>query len=208
MSKRERSTSAAAGPSSRDAILDAAGELIASNGYDGMVISDLTARSGLPASSIYYHFGNKLGVLSALLDRTFGELHAAFPEPSSYDLGDPLERFEAWFTAACRSLDQRPDYLQLLLAISVGPHKDAELVRDTVRRIRDYAHSSWVDALTPIFGDGEAAFVDELAVLGRAVTDGLAVASSFDGMSYSSHVDPFVALIRGLAAQRATARRI
>lgn len=207
MPKREGSASAAAGQNSRDVILDAARELIANNGYDGMVISDLCARSGLPASSIYYHFGNKLGVLSALLDRTFGELHAAFPEPSSYDPGDPLERFEAWFTAACRSLDQRPDYLQLLLAISVGPHKDAGVVRDTVRRIRDYAHASWVDALTPIFGDEDAAFVDKLAILGRAVTDGLAVTNSFDGMSYSSHVAPFVALIRGLAEQRAARRR-
>ena len=204
--KREGSASAGAGPSSRDVILDAARELIASKGYDGMVISDLCALSGLPASSIYYHFGNKLGVLAALLDRTFGELHAAFPDPSSYDPGDPLERFEAWFTAACRSLDRRPDYLQLLLAISVGPHKDTELVRDTVRRIRDYAHASWVDALTPIFGDGDPEFVDQLAVLGRAVTDGLAVTNSFDGKSYSSHVAPFVAMVRGLAELRAPDR--
>ncbi|WP_344411430.1 TetR/AcrR family transcriptional regulator [Pseudonocardia ailaonensis] len=188
--------------SSRELILDAARELIASRGYDGMVISDLCARSGLPASSIYYHFGNKLGVLAALLDRTFGELHAAFPDPTSYGPGDPLERFEAWFTAACRSLDQRPEYLRLLLAISVGSHKDTELVGDTVRRIRDYAHASWVSALTPIFGAEQAEFVDQLAVLGRAVTDGLAVTNSFDGMSYSSHVAPFVEMIRGLAERR------
>lgn len=205
--KRERSATAAAGPTSRDVILDAAQELIASKGYDGMVISDLCARSGLPPSSIYYHFGNKLGVLAALLDRTFGELHAAFPDPSSYEIADPLQRFEAWFTGACRSLDRRPDYLQLLLAISVGPHKDAELVRDTVRRVRDYAHASWVDALTPVFGEGEEELVDQLATLGRAVTDGLAVTNSFDGMSYSSHVAPFVALVRGLAVERAAQRR-
>ena len=76
----------------------------------------------------------------------------------------------------------------------------------TVRRIRDYAHASWVEALTPIFApdgneDGEA-FVDQLAVLGRAMTDGLSVANSLDGATYSSNVAPFVALIRGLAGQR------
>lgn len=202
VAKGAGSSSGAATRSSRELILDAARELIASRGYDGMVISDLCARSGLPASSIYYHFGNKLGVLAALLDRTFGELHAAFPDPSSYRAGDPLDRFEAWFTAACQSLDQRPEYLRLLLAISVGSHKDTELVGDTVRRIRDYAHASWVAALTPVFGEEQAEFVDKLAVLGRAVTDGLAVTNSFDGMSYSSHVAPFVAMIRGLAEQR------
>lgn len=176
-----------------------------------MAISDLSAQSGLPPSSIYYHFGSKLGVLAALLERTFDELHALFPDPASFDDLAPLDRLEAWFSAACSSLDRRPDYLQLLVAISVGPQKDAEAVQTTVRRIRDYAHASWVAALTPIFaphgGKNNEALVQQLAVLGRALTDGLSVTNSFDGMSYSSHVAPFVALVRGLAEQQAAAKR-
>ncbi|GAA1560101.1 hypothetical protein GCM10009741_76580 [Kribbella lupini] len=203
---------ATAGSSSQDNILNAARALIGDKGYDGMAISDLSARSGLPPSSIYYHFGNKFGVLAALLERTFEEMHGLFPSPSSFDDLEPLDRLEAWFTAACRSLDQRPDYLRLLVAISVGPHKDADAVQQTVRRVRDYAHASWVDALTPIFapngGKNNQAVVEQLAVLGRALTDGLSVTNSFDGLSYSSQVAPFVALIRGLAEQRrGTAKR-
>lgn len=177
-----------------------------------MAISDLCTESGLPASSIYYHFGNKLGVLAALLERTFQELHAQFPAPSSFDNLEPLPRFEAWLTTACASLDQRPDYLRLLLAISVGPHKDAEMVRTTVRRIRDSAHTSWVEALTPVFapdgGEEDGAFVEQMAVLGRAMTDGLSVSNSFDGTSYSANVAPFVSLIRGLAHQRGQAKGV
>jgi AcrR family transcriptional regulator len=207
MAKGNGSVSATAGASSRDVILDAARTLVAGRGYDGMAISDLSAQSGLPASSIYYHFGNKLGVLAGLLDRTFEEMHASFPNPSSFDDHEPLERFEAWLSTACRSLDQRPEYLRILLAISVGPHKDAEIVRTTVRRIRDYAHASWVEALTPVFaangGTVDEKFIDELAVLGRAMTDGLSLTNTFDGMSYSAHAAPFVALIRGLAARGA-----
>ncbi|GAA1208461.1 TetR/AcrR family transcriptional regulator [Pseudonocardia alaniniphila] len=205
MVRASNSASSAAGSSSRDVILDAARTLIASKGYDGMAVSDLCAESGLPASSIYYHFGNKLGVLAALLERTFDELHALFPNPSSFDGREPIDRLEAWFTAACRSLDRRPDYLRLLLAVSVGPHKDSETVRSTVRRIRDHAHASWVDALTPIFAPGGdedgKVLVEQLAVLGRAMTDGLSVAHSLDGATYSSHVAPFISLIRGLAQQ-------
>jgi AcrR family transcriptional regulator len=212
MAKVRESALSAANPSSRDVILDAARTLVTSRGYDGMAISDLCTKSGLPASSIYYHFGNKLGVLAALLERTFEELHAQFPAPSSFDGLEPLPRFEAWLTKACASLDQRPDYLRLLLAISVGPHKDAEMVRTTVRRIRDSAHTSWVEALTPVFAvDGseeEHAFVARLAVLGRAMTDGLSVANSFDGMSYSSNVTPFVSLVRGLAEERGRLRGV
>ncbi|WP_153547406.1 TetR/AcrR family transcriptional regulator [Streptomyces sp. RB17] len=200
------STSAAVGLSSREVILNAARSLIGEKGYDGMAISDLSAQSGLPPSSIYYHFGNKFGVLAALLERTFEELHALFPDPSSFDDLAPLERLEAWFSAACSSLDRRPDYLRLLVAISVGPQKDAEAVRQIVRRIRDYARLSWVEALTPIFapnGDKAGkALVEELAVLGRALTDGFSVTNSFDNVTYSSQVAPFVSLVRGLAAQR------
>jgi AcrR family transcriptional regulator len=194
--------------SSRDVILSAARTLISSRGYDGMLISELSALSKLPASSIYHHFGSKLGVLGALLERTFEELHASFPSPSAFDgLGnDPLERFELWFTAACAALDRRPDYLRLLLAVCVGSHADIDAVRETVRRIRDHAHASWVSVLTPIFtpdgGEPDGDFIDRLAVIGRAMTDGLSVSTSFDGTTYSSHVAPFVSLIRGTADAR------
>ncbi|SFN54278.1 DNA-binding transcriptional regulator, AcrR family [Actinomadura madurae] len=209
MVRGSRSATATVGENSRAAVLNAARALIAEKGYDGMAISDLCAQTGLPPSSIYYHFGNKLGVLASLLERTFEELHALFPSPSSFDHLAPLERLEAWFTAACRSLDERPDYLRLLLVISVGPHKDAAAVQETVRRIRDYAHLSWVEALTPIFapdgGKDDEALVEQLAVLGRALTDGLSATNSLDGLTYSSQVAPFIALVRGLAEQRGSA---
>lgn len=186
---------------SRAVILDSAQALITSKGYDGMAVSDLTEASGLPASSIYYHFGNKLGVLASLLERTFIEMHASFPSPSSFAAEEPLERFEAWVRAACASLDSRPDYLRVLLAISIGPHKDTDPISTTVARIRAYAHESWVEALTPVFGGGREDLVEQLAVLGRAMIDGLSVANSFDGLAYSSHVAPFVAMVRALAEQ-------
>ncbi len=142
----------------------------------------------------------------------FEELHALFPSPSAFDDLPPLERLEAWFSAACKSLDERPDYLLLLVAIGVGPQREAEAVQGTVRRLRDYAHASWVNALTPVFApDGakaDKALVEELAVLGRALTDGLSVANAFDGISYSSEVASFVALVRGLARHRDSARRV
>ncbi|WP_326835104.1 TetR/AcrR family transcriptional regulator [Amycolatopsis rhabdoformis] len=211
MVRGSRSAAAAVSESSRDVILNAARDLIAEKGYDGMAVSDLCAQAGFPPSSIYYHFGNKLGVLAALLERTFEELHQLFPSPTSFDRLAPVERFEAWFTAACKSLDQRPDYLRLLLAISVGPQKDSAAVRDTVRRIRDYAHASWVDALTPVFapdgGKDNERLVQQLAVLGRALTDGLSVTNSLDGLTYRSQVAPFVTMVRGLAEQRGGAGR-
>jgi AcrR family transcriptional regulator len=185
---------------SRDLILTTAQTLIAKSGYDGMAISDLCQATGLPASSIYYHFGSKMGVLAALLDRAFTETHAVMPDPSSFS-GEPLQRFENWFTAACDALDQRPEYLRLLLAVSIGGQEHNEDVRATVQRIREYGLASWVEALTPVFpGENQEARVHSLALIGRSLTDGTAVAQSFEHATYASQVQPFVALIRALAA--------
>jgi AcrR family transcriptional regulator len=192
--------------SSRDVILDQAQRLVSTQGYDGMAISELSALSGLPPSSIYYHFGNKLGVLTALLERAFTDFHKYSPDPTSFDDRPPVERFELWFTAVCDSLDRRPEYLRLLLAVVLGSHSSADTVQAVVRRIRDYAHKSWVEALSPIFdptgSPEDAELLQRMAVLGRAVTDGLSVSTTVDGTSYGSHVAPFVSLVRAFAEQR------
>jgi AcrR family transcriptional regulator len=188
---------------SRELILATAQTLIAKSGYDGMAVSDLCHASGLPASSIYYHFGSKMGVLAALLDRAFIETHAVMPDPSAF-AGEPMQRFENWFTAACDALDQRPEYLRLLLAVSIGAQEHNEDVRATVRRIREYGLTSWVEVLTPVFSgeDPEARErIHALAIIGRSLTDGTAVAQSFEHATYASQVKPFVALIRALAVQ-------
>jgi AcrR family transcriptional regulator len=188
---------------SRELILATAQTLIAQSGYDGMAVSDLCQATGLPASSIYHHFGSKMGVLAALLERAFTETHAVMPNPSAF-AGEPMQRFESWFTAACDALDQRPEYLRLLLAVSVGSQDHNEDVRATVQRIREYGLASWVEVLTPVFsGESEEAQerIQSLAVIGRSLTDGTAVAQSFEHATYASQVKPFVALIRALAAQ-------
>src|SRR5436190_1998682 len=51
------------GEQSREVILEAAARLMAANGFDGASISSISKESGLPASSIYWHFTSKEGVL-------------------------------------------------------------------------------------------------------------------------------------------------
>jgi AcrR family transcriptional regulator len=56
---------------SRERILDAVAEITAERGYDGTSISLVSERSGLPASSIYWHFENKDQLIAAVIDRSF-----------------------------------------------------------------------------------------------------------------------------------------
>src|SRR5262245_65267756 len=54
---------------SRERILDAAERLVAERGYTAASISLISKASGLPASSIYWYFGSKEGLLAAVVER-------------------------------------------------------------------------------------------------------------------------------------------
>lgn len=59
----------ARGDNSRDDILDVAGQIMSSQGFDGTSIAALSQATGLNVSSIYWHFGSKAGLLAALMER-------------------------------------------------------------------------------------------------------------------------------------------
>ncbi len=61
------------GIASRAAILDAAAQIAGERGYEGTSIKLVSERSGLPASSIYWHFEDKDQLIAAVIDRSFSD---------------------------------------------------------------------------------------------------------------------------------------
>jgi AcrR family transcriptional regulator len=61
------------GVASRLAILDAAAHIAGERGYEGTSINAVSERSGLPASSIYWHFNNKDELIAAVIDRSYSD---------------------------------------------------------------------------------------------------------------------------------------
>ena len=60
----------------RRAILDATEALLLEEGYEGLSIRRLAARCGYTAPTIYHHFGDKTGLIDALLDQRFRQVVA------------------------------------------------------------------------------------------------------------------------------------
>ncbi len=58
----------------RAALLDAAGELFAEDGYAGTGTGDIVARAGLTRGALYHHFRDKPGLFRAVMDAVAGEL--------------------------------------------------------------------------------------------------------------------------------------
>ncbi|MGA9612430.1 MAG: TetR/AcrR family transcriptional regulator, partial [Mycobacterium sp.] len=86
--KRSESTSAsrrrtrANGEQSRQRILDAANEVATERGYEGTTISLVSKQSGLPPTSIYWHFADKDDLIAAVIERSFQRWLAALELPS------------------------------------------------------------------------------------------------------------------------------
>src|SRR2546423_12975007 len=74
----------------RRAILDAAGDLLASRGEEGLSIREVCLRAGVTAPTIYHHFGDKAALVDRIVDDCFAAFDVAFDDRPAP--GDPVER--------------------------------------------------------------------------------------------------------------------
>lgn len=124
------------GVESRDRILDAAAEIIYDRGYSGASVSEIRKRSGLPASSIYWHFGNKDGVIAAVLQRYsdhFFQSLPAFEQPAG---ADPIEAFTAFMVHVGEAATDDDRLFRVLDILALETPDDSTEVHASVRRIR------------------------------------------------------------------------
>ncbi len=172
------------GEQSRAEILDAAARIMAAKGFDGASISSISKESGLPASSIYWHFSSKEGVLAAVMERGaqrfFEELDAGdVPRNAS-----PAEHLRAQFRAAAGAIRRDPGFLRLFILLLLSGRND-----QTVRRVRQAGRERVHRSLLRAFDERGAiiaeAVADELADVGLAMFDGAFLAVQNDqGLDY------------------------
>jgi AcrR family transcriptional regulator len=103
----------------RRRILAAAGELVAAHGAEGLSMNALAAAAGVGKGTIFRRFGDREGLLHALLDEDTIDLQNEFlsgPPPLGPG-APPAERLEAFIVAFVRF---EAAHLELLLAAEQG----------------------------------------------------------------------------------------
>jgi AcrR family transcriptional regulator len=174
--KRRRSQEA---DSSRERILEAAAELFSQKGYAGTGVDELAARADIAKTAIYYHFGNKEGLVTAVLDRAATAWIEGIREAAS-QVGDPLGRLDRALTGMRTMLEEKPWIMKLLqlLALEVAEQKPEvrATLRSIVRRARDTITEGMRDALGVEVPDADAVAGVILALL--------------DGVSLGLQIDP------------------
>lgn len=107
----------------REAILEAAPELIRIHGVAGMAISDLISRSGTSAGAIYHHFGSKQGlILEVAREAVSRPITMVMQTPKSGELAP----WEVFGLALTRVVQDTPT-AELLVQIWAGAAADPEL---------------------------------------------------------------------------------
>ncbi len=163
------------GEHSRELILDATERLMATRGYAATAISDIRKACGLPASSIYWHFGSKEGVLAAVMERGAQRFFAAIPAEGTA---------EQQLAVAARLQADHPDFLRLFFMLSLE-RSDDPAVAEVVRRVRDTAIAQFrggISQLLPAQTPPKKAerVVAELTAVAVAFSDGIFIAEHLE----------------------------
>jgi TetR/AcrR family transcriptional regulator, fatty acid metabolism regulator protein len=118
----------------KERILEAAADVFADKGFYGAAVDDIVRASDTSKGSFYFHFPNKKGIFTALLDHLTGRLLDRV-ERAIGDQTDPIQKLDAALEAALSAFAQRRRLARLLLveAAGVGHAMDAHLVVVHVR---------------------------------------------------------------------------
>ena len=167
----------AEGARTRERVLEAAAELIAGQGYAATSIAQISHRAGANPASIYWAFGSKEGVLAAVMERA---AQAFFDQLKPPEKEDPW----TWLAGMSESFASGPEFLRLLLVLSLERRDGDPLVLEAARRIRR-------QAVGPLAETYASAFAIEDPFQGRAICERLArlTLMLFDGVFVASQIE-------------------
>jgi AcrR family transcriptional regulator len=185
------------GAGSRERILQAALRIASVRGYDGTTVKLISEESGLPPSSLYWHFGNKDRLLAAALEHGFVEWGRGLAQQPSPDPGEDLGvAVRHWFVRGLEAVVATPAAWQLGIMLSLQTPVDAVEARqvfvDLHHRVVEAMADWWERVLPPEIAD--RALARRLSASFLAVLDGLYVAhASAIGWDLEALADRFAA---------------
>jgi AcrR family transcriptional regulator len=166
-------TTRANGRASRQQILEAATEIARECGYQGTSISAVSERSGLPKSSIYWHFQNKDDLLAAVIEDDYRRWCDEIGAPHEHSRTE-----SGAFEHLYERLGSFPDFVRLGLMVTLEPPPDGEQVeRARFLEIRRDSLERLADTLIATYPHLETKSAAALAAITLALIDGAFVAA-------------------------------
>jgi AcrR family transcriptional regulator len=166
------------GELSRERILDAATTIAAERGYEGTGIALVSAKCGLPASSIYWHFKNKDDLIAAVIERSFADWLKAWQVP---DQGAPLDRLARFAMQVAKALLDSPDFIRLGLMLALERRPVEPRARAMFLQARAQTYDGLAETIRGFLPELADAQIHQLATYAIAGADGLFIAKELGG---------------------------
>jgi AcrR family transcriptional regulator len=166
------------GELSRARILDAATEIAAERGYEGTSIGAVSAKCGLPASSIYWHFKDKDDLIAAVIERSFARWLTVWQLPADL-VGD--ERLMEVAAGSAKAVMDSPDFLRLGLMLALERRPVEPRARAMFVQVREQALAALTRGLADLAPGLTGEQVHQLAAYAIAGADGLFIAKEIGG---------------------------
>jgi AcrR family transcriptional regulator len=141
----------AQGAASRERLLQAAIELIAERGYAATSVEAVCRHADTVKTALYWHFGNKEGLLTAALDRVAGDWIEEITRGLSAT-SDPAERLERAIDGLRKIVEERPELMRLLVAVAYERTGVSPEQRAALAAIFERAETAIVTAIADAIG--------------------------------------------------------
>ncbi len=179
---------------SSDRILAAAADLAKERGIHGATIAAVSQRSGLPASSIYWHFADKDELFAEVIRTDFARWLATAPQWNTPE-GTPLrEALAIILVPAVPSLRELPDFIRVGMQVILDQRQEYAAAREAFLGVRAQVlamMTAWLDRQI-----GATADPSDIEALTRTIigfTDGFTVgAQIFEDLDSSEYVELFL----------------
>lgn len=139
MKQSAKGATAGAQPGTAEALIRAGRKLFTRHGYDGASVRAITRAAGANLGAITYHFGSKRALYGAVVGSCIAPFRARVLEAAG-GTGTPLERIEAVVRAFFASLQENPEFPQLMMQeVIVGrdlPEEVAAAMRPMLLALR------------------------------------------------------------------------
>jgi AcrR family transcriptional regulator len=168
------------GQQSRERILDAATEVATERGYEGTTISLVSKKSGLPPTSIYWHFADKDDLIAGVIERSFQRWLDALDLPDTTPT--PGWTSEFGFQVA-KAFSDAPDFLRLGLMLALERRPVEPRAREMFLEVRDRAFHRFEGIVRELAPELDEQGVRLLTTYAIACADGLFIAKEVGGDS-------------------------
>lgn len=165
------------GSASRERILQAAADLARERGVDGATIAKVCARSGLPVSSVYWHFDDKDSLFAEVIRSSFARWTVSVPRwevTRGTTLDGGLRRV---LLGSARTFAEVPDFIRVGMQVVLDTGDQHSLTRTAYMEVRDQvsrAVAAWLREMLP---DVDPVAAGDVAALVVAFSDGMVVSS-------------------------------